>query len=323
MLTLARSRSDGANPPISRAAVAVSSNGSPKSHATVAVLLSAAILAWSPSGSGVVYAAPSQPLHTDQFRAVYEAPKSPAHQALYEQLKAAHTLERFRSFLSFIRLPRTLTLKLAGCDGEDNAWYDPNNLTVTVCYEYLEAVHKIAPATATPEGVTPDNAVLGPLLEVFLHEVAHALFDQLRIPILGREEDAADQFAAFMLVHLSERTARDTVVGVAWMYAQEAKEATLSPTALANVHGLAGQRFYNLLCIAYGAEPGLFADLVEKKYLPESRAEDCADEYGQVAYAVKTLMGSYVDESARETVFARAWVRGKLRRKTAGDTPLP
>ena len=271
-----------------------------------------------------MHAAASPQLHTDQFRAVYETPKSPAHQALYEQLKAAHTLERFRSFLGFIRLPRTLTLKLAGCDGEEDAWYDPDNLTVTVCYEYLEAVHKIAPAAATPEGVTPDNAVLGPLLEVFLHEVAHALFDQLHIPILGREEDAADQFAAFMLLHLSERTARDTVVGVAWMYDQEAKEATLSHAGLADVHGLAGQRFYNLLCIAYGAEPGLFADLVEKKHLPESRAEGCADEYGQVAYAVKTLMGPYVDESALEKVFAKAWVRGsKLRRKTTGDTPLP
>jgi hypothetical protein len=310
-------------PALRRAALAVSSNGSPKWPAAVAVLLSAAILAWSPGDSGVVYAAESPPLHADQFRAAYETPKNPAHHALYEQLKAAHTLERFRSFLSFVRLPRTLTLKLAGCDGEDNAWYDPDTLTVTVCYEYLEAVHKIAPAAATPEGVTSDNAVFGPLLEVFLHEVAHALFDQLRIPILGREEDAADQFAAFMLVHLSERTARDAVVGVAWMYAQEAKEATLSRNALANVHGLAGQRFYNLLCIAYGAEPGLFADLVEKKYLPESRAEDCADEYGQVAYAVETLMDRYVDESAREKVFAKTWVRGKLRRKTAGDTPLP
>jgi len=65
----------------------------------------------------------------------------------------------------------------------------------------------------------------------------------------------------------------------------------LSRTALANVHRLAGQRFYNLLCIAYGKEPRLFADLVEKKYLLESRAGDCADECGHVAYAVKTLMG--------------------------------
>src|SRR6516164_1765149 len=269
--------------------------------------------------SAAVAASPG--LHGDQFRAVYEAPKNPAHQALYEQLKAARTLERFREFLSFIRLPRVVTLKLAGCDGDDNAAYVPEDLTVTVCYEYLEAVRKIAPTTATLDGVTPENAVRGPLFEVFLHEVGHALFDQLHIPILGREEDAADQFAAFALVHLNRQTARDTVLGVGWMYAQEAKEATLSRSDLADVHGFAGQRFYNLLCIAYGAEPRLFADLVEKNYLPAGRAEDCADEYGQVAYAIRKLMGPYVDVSTREKIFAEDWAGGRFRRRAAGDSP--
>jgi DNA invertase Pin-like site-specific DNA recombinase len=39
------------------------------------------------------------------------------------------------------------------------------------------------------------------------------------------------------------------------------------------------QRYYNLLCLAYGEDPRQFADLVEKKYLPESRAQGCVDEY--------------------------------------------
>jgi len=281
----------------------------------------AAILSLSAIGLDSTTIAASSALRVDQFRAVYEAPKNPAHQALYEQLKAARSLERLREFLSFIRLPRVLTLKLAGCDGDDNAAYVPEDLTVTVCYEYLEAVRKIAPTTATLDGVTPENAVRGPLFEVFLHEVGHALFDQLHIPILGREEDAADQFAAFALVHLNRQTARDTVLGVGWMYAQEAKEATLSRSDLADVHGFAGQRFYNLLCIAYGAEPRLFADLVEKNYLPAGRADDCADEYGQVAYAIRKLMGPYVDVSTREKIFARDWAGGRFRRRAAGDTP--
>jgi hypothetical protein len=63
----------------------------------------------------------------------------------------------------------------------------------------------------------------------------------------------------------------------------------------ADVHGLPVQRFYNLLCMAYGADPVLFADLVEKKYLPESRARGCADEYKQVTYAVQKLISPYMD----------------------------
>ncbi len=41
----------------------------------------------------------------------------------------------------------------------------------------------------------------GPLLDTILHEVAHAMFDMLRVPVLGREEEAADQVAG--LAHSS------------------------------------------------------------------------------------------------------------------------
>jgi hypothetical protein len=227
-----------------RGPTAASSNRSPSPHAATSVLFFAAILAWSPSG--FASDAVSPPLRTDQFRAVYEPPKNAAHQALYEQLKAARTLERFRVLLSYIRLPRTLTLKLAGCDGDEDAWYDPEALTVTVCYEYLEAVHKIAPASATPEGVTPENAVLGPLLEVFLHEVTACICS---ISCASRSSGAKRmppiQFAAFTLVHLSEHGARYR----GWRRVAvrpKAKEPTLNHADLADVHGLAGQRFYNL-----------------------------------------------------------------------------
>ena len=282
---------------------------------TLAAILVLAAVGWTAP------AAAAQPaLHTDRFRVVYEAPKNGAHQQLYDDLKSRHVLEKFREFLSFIRLPRILTLKLAGCDGDDNAWYDAEDLTVTVCYEYLAAVRAKAPPTTTPEGVTPEGALRGPLLEVFLHEIGHALFDQLRVPILGREEDAADQFAAVMMLHQGPRAARDSVLGVAWMYAHDARAETIDRKLLANVHGLSGQRFYNLLCIAYGAEPALFADLIDRKYLPEGRAESCEDEYRQVAYAMRKLMGPYIDPGRRDELVAADRGHGALRRKTTADT---
>jgi Putative metallopeptidase len=268
-------------------------------------------------------AAAAPALQSDRFRTVYEAPKNPAHQALYQELEAAHTLERFREFLSYVRLPHVVILRLAGCDGDDDAWYDAEDRTITVCYEYLEKVRGIMLKSAMPNGVTPNNAVRGPLLEVFLHEVGHALFDQLHIPILGREEDAADQFAAFFLLHLGEQTARDTVLSVAWMYAQEAKDAEIGNADLADIHGLSGQRFYTVLCLAYGSDPELFADLVSNHNLPEDRAEGCADEYRQVAYAIRTLMSRYVDIGRRDRVLAKEWAGAKVRRKTATEVQAP
>ena len=37
-------------------------------------------------------------------------------------------------------------------------------------------------------------------------------------------------------------------------------------------------------------------------YLPESRAEECEDEYKQVDYAFRKLIGPYVDQSLRRKI---------------------
>ena len=63
----------------------------------------------------------------------------------------------------------------------------------------------------------------------------------------------------------------------------------------------------------------LFGDLIEKGLLPEGRADDCRDEYRQVAYAIATLMSRNIDAAARDRVLAKDWVGGRLRKKTAGD----
>jgi Putative metallopeptidase len=123
-----------------------------------------------------------------------------------------------------------------------------------------------------------------------LHELAHAIFDLKKVPILGREEDAADQLAAYMLLQLGEQEARRTITSIAAMYASEAKEAPPKLTDFANEHGVPAQRLYNILCLSYGKDPKMFGDLVEKGYLPHERAELCGDEFRQVQFAVTRLI---------------------------------
>lgn len=251
----------------------------------------------------------------NRIRIEYVPPGNPAHQQLYELMRERRILERFQRFLSFIRLPQPLLLKTAGCDGESNAWYEQSEHSVTVCYEYLSDLYRNAPKETTPAGVTPQDAITGPVIEVFLHETGHALFDMLQIPVLGREEDAADQLAAYTLVSLGEDIARNTVGGVAYMYAQDAQRATIKQSSFANVHSLDVQRLYNVLCIAYGSNPKLFADIVEKKYLPEDRAEGCEDEYKQVDYAMRTLFKPYIDPEQARKVRAAHWLGSPTRKR--------
>jgi hypothetical protein len=251
----------------------------------------------------------SVPMKPGQIRIEYVSPPNPAHREIYESMKERHVLERFKDFLSPVRLPGPLLLKFDGCDGVSNAWYEPEDHAVTVCYEYIAEVLGNAPSETTAAGVTRDDAIVGPGVEVFLHEIGHALFDMLKVPILGREEDAADQIAAYSLLQLGKDEARRTVVGVAFMYGHEAQGQTPNMKQFADAHGLPAQRFYNLLCMAYGADPELFADLVEKKYLPESRADGCADEYRQVTYAVHKLITPHMDQNLTKKVKAKKWLK--------------
>ena len=223
------------------------------------------------------------------IRIEYRKPTNPAHEALYLEMRERATLERFAAVLSVFRLPRTLTLAFAGCAGDSNAWYDPETTTVIFCYEYLADIRRLA--TSRDRGAVPlQDASDGPATFIMLHESGHAVFDLLQIPILGREEDAADTFAAVTLLRLGQGLALRTLRGAAWAFAQEAASRTPDEGDFADAHGLDVQRYYNIMCLAYGSDPKFFAPVVSEKRLPADRAEDCADEYHQALFAFQKLI---------------------------------
>jgi hypothetical protein len=75
-----------------------------------------------------------------------------------------------------------------------------------------------------------------------------------------------------------------------------------------DVHGTPAQRFYNVLCIAYGADEKLFARAVESGALPKERAEGCAEEYDQVAKAYERLIAPHVDPALAQNVMQQKWL---------------
>ena len=88
----------------------------------------AALLApWSAWAAPEVPFTPASP----PVRVEYRKPKNPDHEALYVELRDRRVLERFEEIFSAFRLPRTLTLAFAGCDGDANAWYEAEHATVT------------------------------------------------------------------------------------------------------------------------------------------------------------------------------------------------
>jgi Putative metallopeptidase len=235
---------------------------------------------------------------------IYGLPKDPEHQAIYEHLKELRFLEKLQEFLSPFQLPRTLLVKMQDCEGHANAFYE------TVCYEYIDQLWKDIPLETTPAGVTAVDALVGPLFDTCLHEFAHAMFDMLKVPVFGHEEDAADQVSAYIMLHLGKAEARRLIAGTAYAYKTEV-EAAIAPTAVkqfGDAHGTPAQRFYNLLCIAYGADAQLFGDMVEEAHLPRERTADCKDEYRQVAHAYEKLIGPHIDRDLAKNLFDKSWL---------------
>jgi len=246
---------------------------------------------------------------TNQVSIYYVPPKNPAHQPIYERLKERRALEKLQEILSPFRLPSGLKLSLADCNGEADAFY--GNGAITICYEYIYELWKNRPAATTAAGIAPIDTIVGPFFDTSLHEFGHALIELLNLPVLGREEDAADQLAAFIELQFGPAEARRLIMGTLYAYVLEAKKtgaAPQSPEVFAKEHGTPLQRAYNIGCIAYGADPKLFADFVTNKYLPEKRAAICKEEYEQIQEAFEALVEPHIDHALADKVLDKSWL---------------
>src|SRR5262245_36875525 len=227
------------------------------------------------------------------------------YQALYYRVKKRAVLEEISEFLSPLKLKKKLIFETTSC-GEVNAFYDFSDQTVHVCYEMLDWIENVAavspdklmqasgrPLRGLLPGVTRAEAIVGAIGGVALHETGHAIFDIQEIPRLGREEDAADMVAGFVMLQFGNEVARTMIKGTFNMthnwHAQQALRIG-APALLADTHSLGLQRGFSILCLAYGKDPEAFKDLGQA-WLPPARQPACAREYRQAENAFrKTIL---------------------------------
>lgn len=124
------------------------------------------------------------------------------------------------------------------------------------------------------------------VIATFYHELGHALIDVLALPVLGREEDAADTLSA-LLIHQGwqEEAAAGLTYATANAFLGYAAEAEAAGYEMPfwDEHSLDMQRYYNLICLYYGAEPELREQDAIELGLPADRAARCPDEYALAA----------------------------------------
>jgi putative metallopeptidase DUF4344 len=261
----------------------------------------------------------------DQIDIAYVEPTDPAYSAIYEDLKKRQILEEVREFLSPVRLPDKVLVKTEQCDASERP-YQPGS-PVTICYEYIAKLAALAtkiPADGTtPRGVSRDDAMVGAIAQAVLHEMSLVVFDQQKIPVWGREDDAADKLAGFLMLQMDDKTSRRLMNGAAFFF--EASDRTWTGSDFSDVKSTEAQRFYNYLCIAYGKDQKAFGDFVQaggqqssgggggprrEDLLPQARAVRCPGEFADFKLGYDTFIKPCLDQQKLEKVMTRVdWLK--------------
>jgi len=271
--------------------------------AAVLAVATAGVMAHGPESA----AQPRQELAANSRVIIdYIDPRLQKSQATLDRLRKREVLEELSMFLSPLRLPRLLRVRTKSC-GQVNAFYVPAEWAINLCYEYYENLEAIAPQTASPQGYTRDEVIVGGFIDAIFHELGHALFDILNIPVFGREEDAADQLSAFLMLQFGKDVARVTIKGAAFTYLMSKNPRTR--TEFADEHGAPAQRFFNYICLAYGGEPAAFQDYVDRGVLPKARADQCPREYALVRRAFAKSLLPHIDVELMKKVQSIQWLR--------------
>lgn len=226
------------------------------------------------------------------FVAKYGQTKSAQYETLQNQLRQAKFLEQLSdAFSQGVIFQDQLVLGTAEC-GTENAFYTAQHKAIVLCLELLaqvtKGIHRDFASIATHDEM--NQAIAGAVVFVLMHELGHALIDLLQLPVLGREEDAADQIGAFFL--LNANGAQNTLPGALWFF--RSKTLFYTRRHFSDEHSLGPQRQSNLACWAYGKDQAHFNHLLLGSYLTKERAARCSKEYEQLDSSVRRLLAGKV-----------------------------
>lgn len=159
-------------------------------------------------------------------------------------------------------------------------YYDPNERVISLPYGFIIEVSKRFKRDFNNwEIYTEDN-----IRHTLYHEIGHALIDILGIPVLGKEEDAVDDFGILMLI-LTKEDGADMGISVAELFFMEGEDIEeYGVEEFMDVHSLDEQRAYRSLCMVYGSDPLANEDIARDLELDQGQRDECIEVYSTQVY---------------------------------------
>ena len=207
----------------------------------------------------------------------------------YELLKASETRSLAKSLATAFELPNPLLIK--GVNGFGGGpFYNPEDNSITLPYQFATAVIGVISETNPQGSETEWGEAVGAVNSfIFAHEFGHALIHNFNLPVLGREEDAADGIATVLLLKAPEGATYAAEAAEFW----DAFSGRQNPPALAEYadnHSFDRQRAYNILCWVGGSDEAILQALAENEIVPEERLVSCPAEWALLRESAEQVL---------------------------------
>jgi hypothetical protein len=137
------------------------------------------------------------------------------------------------------------------------------------------------------------------------HETAHLLIDKLKLPVLGREEDAADTIATYLMIEKKapdmNRALQDAAEG--WLRTARNYQAAFNIEDYTAGYSPDRHRAYQIMCLMVGADGAAFRKFADNHGLASGRQHECAFVYEEAYQSVHSLLGKQTGTSRVEVKY--------------------
>src|SRR5215471_8200349 len=163
------------------------------------------------------------------------------------------------SIVSTLAVAQSQTLPPATIADNDSIYIDGKTFAITpgrAKGDTSAQIEALGAEKTTRDGLTARDAAVGQFFWLTTHEVGHAMFDIFKVPLFGHAEDAADNFAGYIMLQFGKERARKLIAGGAWAWREYVADYRTKPivhtqlAGFASNHGQPEERFYNLMCLA-------------------------------------------------------------------------
>ena len=147
-------------------------------------------------------------------------------------------------------------------------------------------------------------------LAVIYHEIGHLVIDEFNVPIFANEEDVADSFMSFMLIHVPEdyddyesyeywSEAPTKIIKGMFDYYFYKILLGIDTTSYYGVeseygdHSTDNKRLFNIACFMKGADEISYQNYIVKRRLDNLIDDNCADTYNSMYIAWWNILEDY------------------------------